>query len=99
MATGSWRDCEHRLDLGNRFAVLEAIGKHAQRKDLHAGNGFVLGMAVGQDTWKDWQFCNPAAVVFTIKFDNEIGECHVTHYIPWRVAPTKARQPWKLPGT
>lgn len=69
-ATCSRSEKSERLS-GDRLPVLEAIGHSAEGEHLGCSHGLIPGLAVCQDSRKVGDFCNPATISFTFKFDRK----------------------------
>lgn len=64
-------------EFGGSLSVLEAFGNHAQRKCLHAGDGFVPVRAVAHDAGQGGYFRDPAAVLLALQFNSESHAANV----------------------
>lgn len=62
-------NCEYGLNVRERFAVLETLGKHPQRKRLGPPNRFLPRGSVAQHAWKLADFGDPAAIFFLFNFN------------------------------
>jgi len=58
-------------ELGDGFAVLQALCQHPQRQRLHLGDSIGLGHTVGRNAREGGDFGNPAAVGFLLELDVE----------------------------
>lgn len=59
-------------EIGPGFAMLEAIGQHAERESLGVGNRLIARGAIGQDALEVGDLGDPAAILFAVDFDGEV---------------------------
>ena len=69
MATESCGDREKLIEFGNAFAVIEAIGNDSQGKGLNFRKSLFTGLPVCHDPRQIGHLGNPAAIIFTLKFN------------------------------
>ncbi len=69
LATGSYANREHVIQRGDRFALFESIGQHAQRENLDPGNRFVTRRSVAHHARKFHDLGQPPTVGFLFHFD------------------------------
>jgi hypothetical protein len=56
----------HVQQLGWSFPMLETVGNHSERESLDAGNSFIPGLAVAEDTGQRWDLGDPPPVFFAL---------------------------------
>ena len=75
-----WRASGSRGDEGQGdrlsvdLTVFEAVGQHPQSESFDRPKGVASSLAVGHDTRKAWDLCNPAAVLLLLELDDEFHD-------------------------
>jgi hypothetical protein len=57
--------------VGKRFAIIYSIGDNAQRQGYGMGSRFGLGVPIGENARKRWDFGDPTPIVFALEFNLE----------------------------
>lgn len=73
-AIDSRRNCKQHRQLRNRFAVLEALSKDAERERLSICDRLIPRGSARQDTGKFRDFGNPTTVFFLFNFNGQLHD-------------------------